>query len=44
VAAQGIADAGEPLSDLFASAAYRRHLTQVYVARALMQAASRALQ
>jgi aerobic carbon-monoxide dehydrogenase medium subunit len=44
LAAQGVARAVEPLSDLFASAEYRRHLTQVYAARAVLQAASRALQ
>jgi carbon-monoxide dehydrogenase medium subunit len=43
LAAQGVASAVEPLSDLFASAEYRRHLTQVYAARAVLQAASRAL-
>jgi len=44
LAAKGIASAVEPLSDLFASADYRRHLAQVYTARAVLQAASRALQ
>jgi carbon-monoxide dehydrogenase medium subunit len=42
-AVQGIADGLEPLSDLFASAEYRRHLTQVHMARAVLQAAGRAL-
>ncbi|MFN8624490.1 MAG: xanthine dehydrogenase family protein subunit M [Candidatus Binatia bacterium] len=43
LAAQAATERVEPLSDLFASPEYRRHLTQVYVARALLQAASRAL-
>lgn len=41
-AAQRAAEGVEPLSDIFASADYRRHLARVYAKRALLAAASRA--
>jgi carbon-monoxide dehydrogenase medium subunit len=40
-AAATVADGVDANSDLFASADYRRHLAQVYAARALKQALSR---
>jgi Aerobic-type carbon monoxide dehydrogenase, middle subunit CoxM/CutM homologs len=40
-AAAAVADGVDANSDLFASADYRRHLAQVYAARALKQAQSR---
>jgi carbon-monoxide dehydrogenase medium subunit len=40
-AAAAVADGVDANSDLFASAGYRRHLAQVYTARALKQAQSR---
>jgi carbon-monoxide dehydrogenase medium subunit len=43
-AAQHVVEGVEPLSDLFASAEYRAHLARVYAARALKQAAGRALE
>lgn len=42
-AAQQVAQGVEPLSDIYASDAYRSHLATVYTARAVQQAASRAL-
>jgi carbon-monoxide dehydrogenase medium subunit len=41
-AAQRAAEGVEPLSDIFASAEYRRHLARVYAKRALLAAVSRA--
>ncbi|MDR7434233.1 MAG: xanthine dehydrogenase family protein subunit M [Armatimonadota bacterium] len=41
-ASQKAAEGVEPLSDIFASAEYRKHLAKVFARRALMAAASRA--
>lgn len=43
LAVRDIAHGVEPLADLFASGEYRGHLAQVYAARAVLQAADRAL-
>jgi CO/xanthine dehydrogenase FAD-binding subunit len=38
-----VAEGGDPLEDLHASAKFRAHLAQVYTSRALQEAVKRAL-